>query len=183
MFINAVEKGYQQANNKFGIFAFSSAFELTVRLIIAIILLYLGFYIWGAIFPSLFAIISTLIFLLFVNKNLFGKIKKISFKKIMTIAAYSSPSGFFVYMDDIFIKRIFSPEVAGYYASASILGKALMWFSLTLFSVYFPKMIASEEVKEFKHLCLNIIVLVIGIFIVSDIMVICLGKKIFLMLF
>ena len=183
MFIVAAERGYLQANDKFGIFAFSSAFELTVRLIIAIVLLYLGFYIWGAIFPSLFGIISVSIFLLFVNKNLFGKIKKISLKKIVTVAAYASPSGFFVYLDDIFIKRIFSPETAGYYASASILGKALIWFSITLFSVYFPKIIASKDIREFKKLCMNIIALIAGIFFISEFGIIFLGEKIFIILF
>ena len=68
IFIVAVEKGFLQANNQFGVFAFSSAFELTVRLIFAVILLSSGFYIWGAIFPSLFGIMSVLIFLLVVNK-------------------------------------------------------------------------------------------------------------------
>jgi len=183
MFSIAVERGYLQANDRFGITAFSSAFELTVRLVITVILMYLGFYIWGAIFPSLFAFISVLIFLLAVNQNFFGKIKKINMKKILTVAAYSSPSGFFVYMDDIFIKRIFPPDIAGYYASASILGKALIWFSITLFSVFFPKIVAAKEIKEFKSLCWKIILLIIGIFLLSDLTVVIAGKKFFLMLF
>ena len=183
MFIIAVERGFLQANNNFGVYAFSSSFELTIRLIMAVILITSGFYIWGAIFPSLFALISVLIFLLFVNKNIFGKIKKIDFKKIVTVAAYASPSGFFVYLDDIFIKRIFSPETAGYYASASILGKALIWFSITLFSVFFPKIVGSENEKKFKELCLKAIGLVCMIFIFAEIMILIFGKKFFILLF
>ena len=181
IFIVAVEKGFLQANNQFGVFAFSSAFELTVRLIFAVILLSSGFYIWGAIFPSLIGIMSVLIFLLVVNKNIFGEIKKISLKKIITITAYSSPSGFFVYLDDIFIKRIFSPETAGYYASASILGKALMWFSLMLFSVFFPKLV--ENKKNPKNLIKNIILLNFFLFLIVEIGIFLIGKKFFVILF
>ncbi len=181
MFSIAVERGFLQAINKFGIFAFSSSFELTIRFISAIFLLSIGFYIWGAIFPSFVGIFACLIFLLFVNKNLTGKIKKLSLKKIFEIALYASPSGFFIYVDDIFIKRIFDPHTAGLYASASIIGKGLIWFSITIFSTFFPKLVSN--VKDRNKLIKLIIGLNFMIFVVALLVVIFFGEKIFLLLF
>ncbi len=183
LFIIAVERGYLQAKDRFGIYAFSSALELTIRLLLAIVFLNMGYNISGAISSSLSAFVIILIFLLVINKNIFGRIKTIPLTKILKISAYASPAGFFVYLDDIFIKRIFSPELAGFYASSSILGRALILFSLTLFSVFFPKIVASETMTEFKKLCLKAIMLIVAIFIVSDIMVLIFGEKIFLLLF
>ncbi len=183
MFCIAVERGFLQALNRFDITSFNGGFELTIRLLMAIILISLGFYIWGALFPSIFGQLSALIFLLIINKNFFGTIKKIPFKKIFNIALYASPSGFFVYMDDIFIKRIFDSHTAGLYASASILGKALIWFSITIFSVYFPKIVECKNLEKFKKLCLNIVLLIFSIYLISDVGIVIFGKKLFIMLF
>ncbi len=181
MFIVAVERGFMQATDRFGAYAFSSAFELTIRLATAIILLYLGFYILGAIFSTVLGLIATLIYLLTSNKNLFGKIKKIDLKKLFQIALYSSPSGFFVYLDDIFIKRIFSSKTAGLYASSSIFGKALLWFCVAIFFVFFPELVEKKEPE--KVIIKRIFILNFLIFLFIEIAVITFGKDLFLLLY
>jgi O-antigen/teichoic acid export membrane protein len=184
MFLVAVERSFLQATDRFGLFAFSSSLELTLRLMFTLIFFLLGFYIWGAIFPSLLALILIFILLLSINKNFFGPLKKIPLKKLFLIAAYSSPSGFFIYLDDIFIKRFFSPENAGYYASVSILGKALIWFSLTIFSVFFPKLVANKKnISLFKNLALSSVLLTTVIFILTEICILTIGKFVFIHLF
>ncbi len=184
MFLVAAEKGYLQAKSHFGIFSFVNSFELTVRLLIAILLISSGCYIWGALFPSFFCLLSVFILLTIINKNFKGSIQKIPFKKLCKIAIYASPGGFFIYMDDIFIKRVFSPEMAGLYASASIIGKSLILFCMNLFSVFFPKLIENvSDNKIFKKLIIKILFLIIAIFLLAEIFVLLWGKAIFLILF
>ncbi len=184
MFPIAVERGYLQANSRFGIFALQSSGELTLRLLLAVILLWSGFKVFGALFPSTAALVVSVVVLLGINGNLWGRLKRIPFKKMIKVALYASPSGFFTYADDLFIRRVFDEHTAGLFASASIVGKAFIWLSLTLFSVFFPKLIEKRnEPKEFKRLSLYALVLVVAIFLVGDLLVLLIGEPIFLFLF
>ncbi len=184
MFIVAIERGFLQANGKFGLFALSSSLELTIRFLSAVFLLYLGFYVGGAISSSIVGLISVLIFLLIINKNLLGKLKVIPLQNLFLIAAYTSPTGFFVYLDDIFIKRTFPAHIAGYYASFSILGKALIWFCLSLFSVFFPKMVELKNDKsKLSDIFLKLIMVTSVIYISVLISVHLFGRYFYLLLF
>lgn len=181
IFLENVEKGYLQAENRFGIYSFLNGLELTLRLLLAIIFVNLGFGIEGALSSSVFSMLFSLIILVYINKNIFGSVKKLSFKKMIKSFLLVSPSGFFVYADDIFIKRIFEPLIAGYFASASILGKAYIWFILTLFSVIFVK-ISEKKEKAVKYILYFFIFMVFS-FGITEIILYFIGEKVFLLLF
>jgi hypothetical protein len=93
----------------------------------------------------------------------------------------SVPVGLFVYADDLFIKRVFDPTTAGLYASASILGKALIWFCMTLFSVIFVKL--TEDKTNYRKYLLYSLGLFLVINLIAFVGTLILGKPIFLMLF
>ncbi|WP_041675840.1 lipopolysaccharide biosynthesis protein [Sulfurihydrogenibium azorense] len=181
IFLENVEKGYLQVENRFGMYSFLNGLELTLRLLFAIIFVEIGFWINGALSSTVFSMFFSLILLMYINKNLFGEIKKLPFKRIIKSFFLVSPSGFFVYADDIFIKRVFDPITAGYFASASILGKAYIWFILTLFSIIFVKVSEKKE-KAFKYVK-YFFIFIIFTFGVIQILLSLVGEKVFLLLF
>jgi len=183
MFILAVERSFLQATGKFPLFAFSSALELTLRLIIALGVIYAGFKVGGILFSSVIGIFVVLFFLLSKNKEIRGKRAGLSIKKILKTALYVSPSGFFVYADDIFIRRIFDAHTAGLFASVSIVGKVLVWFSLTILGVYFPKFVESRKTMKLKKFAFQMFAIVILAEIGSQVIVFLVGKPLFLLLF
>ena len=181
VFLLSVEKGFLQAQEKFKEYSFLNSFGLTFRLIIAIFFIEIGLNIYGAVGSSLFAELLVLTIVLLINKNLLGKIKKIPIKDIFKTSFLSVPVGLFVYADDLFIKRVFDPTTAGLYASASILGKALIWFCMTLFSVIFVKL--TEDKTNYRKYLLYSLGLFLVINLIAFVGTVIIGKPIFLMLF
>ncbi len=124
--------------------------ELTVRLIAALVAIYAGFKVGGIIFSTVIGALVVLVILLKINKNIIGEKARLNIKKMLTIALYASPTGFFLYADTIFVKRIFDEQTAGLYSAVSIVGKVLLWFVLTILGVYFPKFVHSKKTESFK---------------------------------
>lgn len=89
----------------------------------------------------------------------------------------------FVYADDIFIRRIFDEFTAGLFASASIVGKVLIWLTLTLLGVYFPKFVQSRGKSSLKKLVLQMSGLVIVAEIFGQLGIYLIGKPLFVFLF
>ncbi|MGC9081069.1 lipopolysaccharide biosynthesis protein [Sulfurihydrogenibium sp.] len=181
IFLEKVEKGFLQAVNKFGLYSFYNAGELTLRLFFAVILINLGFGINGAISSTFFSLSISLILLLWTNKNIFGNIKKIPIKGVLKSLLLTTPTGLFVYADDLFIKRVFEPVLAGYFASASIVGKAYIWFILTIFSVVFVKI--TENKKDYRKYIYYFLGFVIFSFLSAEIVIYFVGEKFFILLF
>ena len=181
LFINAVEKAYLQATERFGIFSFSVMFEIFLKVVLSYLLLLVGFYTGGVLLGILLSLIFTFSFLVWMNKNIFGKIRFLDLKKLIKVGAYASPAGFLIYADDIFIRRVFDPEVAGFFASSSIIGKAFLGLCLTFLTVFFPKFIKYKD-KPLKFLYFYILLVSI-IFFIGEIGVISFGKYIFLVVF
>ncbi len=180
MFLIAVERGFLQANRRFDLYAISVSLELTIRLILAILFLSSGYYVSGAIASSLISFIIISVLLTCINRNLFGKIKKLPIQKLFLLSAYCSPAGFFIYLDNIFVKKMF-PSEAGYYASVSVVGKVLVWLSVSLFSVFFPRIVSEKE--NFRKTGIKALISVAFIFLSSEILIPLIGKPIFLFLF
>ncbi|MDI1472805.1 MAG: hypothetical protein QMD43_00575 [Thermodesulfovibrio sp.] len=183
MFMLAVERSFLQSTGKFPLFAFSSALELTIRLIFAITIIYAGFKIGGVLFSSFVGIFTVLITLLLIDGALIGRLARLNIKKIITIALYASPSGFFVYADDIFIRRIFDEHTAGLFASVSIVGKVLVWFTLAMLGIYFPKFVHSKGTEGLKKFILQMVGIIIIAQIIGQIFIFIVGKPLFLLLF
>ncbi|GAQ95663.1 hypothetical protein TAGGR_3136 [Thermodesulfovibrio aggregans] len=183
MSLLAVERGFLQATGRFPIFAFSGALELTVRLIAALVAIYAGFKVGGIIFSTVIGALVVLVILLKINKNIIGEKARLNIKKMLTIALYASPTGFFLYADTIFVKRIFDEQTAGLYSAVSIVGKVLLWFVLTILGVYFPKFVHSKKTESFKKFVLQMFGIVIISQVAAQIICFLIGEPLFLMLF
>lgn len=183
MFMISVERSFLQSIGKFPLFALCNSAELTLRLICAIVLLYFGFKVGGVLFSSFVGIFIILLFLLWFNRELVGNRPKLNLRKMLKIALYVSPSGFFVYADDIFIRRIFDEYTAGLFASASIVGKILIWLTMTLIGVYFPKFVQSRGDSSLKKFILQMSGLIVIAEICGQLGIFLIGKPLFMLLF
>lgn len=183
MFMVAVEKSFLQSTNRFPLFAFSGVLELTLRFFIAVLLLSIGSGVGGVLLASVTALFCTLFFLLCENKNLFGQKAFLDIKKLIKTSLYISPSGFFVYADDIFLRRIFDWHTAGLFASVSIIGKVLVWLTITILGVYFPEFVKFKASRKLKNIVLQILGIVILAEILAQIVIFIAGKSLFLLLF
>ncbi|MCX7760582.1 MAG: oligosaccharide flippase family protein [Hydrogenothermaceae bacterium] len=181
IFMTSAEKGFLQAVEKFGLYSAINSFELTNRFLVALIFIYLGYEILGVLFATFLALLSTLIILISINKNLVGNISFISFKKVISTALASVPTGLFIYADDIFIKRIFDPKTAGLYASASVVGKAFTWFCITIFSAFFVRII--KDFNNYRKTILSYFAFILIIFLITELLILTIGEKIFIFLF
>lgn len=183
MFMLTVERSFLQSTGKFPLFAFSSALELTIRLITALLLFWAGFKVGGVIFSSLVGIFLVLLMLLSINGAIIGNKAKLKIKKMLKIALYVSPSGFFVYADDIFIRRIFDKHTAGLFASVSIVGKVLVWFTLAMLGIYFPKFVHSKGTDGLKKFILQMVGIILIAQVLGQIIIFIVGEPLFLLLF
>lgn len=183
MFLIAIERSFLQATGRFPLFAISSALELTVRLIAALGAIYAGLKVGGVLFSSVIGAFFVLLILLPVNGELFGRRAKLNFKKILTVALYASPIGFFIYGDSIFIKRFFDEHTAGLFASVSVVGKVMIWFILTMLGVYFPKFVQTKESASFKKFVWQMFAIVVLSEAGAQLACFIIGKPLFLLLF
>lgn len=181
MFSASVEKSFLQATEKFGLYAISNSSELTLRFVFAIFSLYVGYKIGGLILASFFSILLILFFLYFKNGYIFGKVSKISLKTVLKLTVLIAPSGLLIYADDIFVRKIFDDHTAGLYASASIVGKGLTWFYMTIFSVFFIRII--KNVIEYKKLLFKFFSFVLILSLIVEFLILVIGEPIFIYLF
>ncbi|GAB6184469.1 lipopolysaccharide biosynthesis protein [Thermodesulfovibrio hydrogeniphilus] len=183
IFITTVEKSFLQATGRFPLYALMNSVELTSRLIFAGIFLLIGLKVGGMLSTTVISVFITAVALFLINGNLKGEKAKLNLKHLLKIALYVCPSGFFIYADDIFIRRVFEPHVAGYFASFSVVGKAFIWLCLTIAGVYFPKFVAFKKSLRLKSFVLQILGIIVLLEIFAQIGVIIVGKPLFLMLF
>jgi len=183
MFVLSMERGFVQAEEKFGYLSFAICSELTMRLLLVVLFINLGFSVGGIISSSIYAFLLSEIILLARNRGVREKVKKVSKLKLIHLAAFTIPASMFIYADDIFIRRIFDEHTAGLYASVSVLGKAFIFLMLTSFSVFFPKIVKYRGTSEFSsHIRkLFLLYLFLGVSAVSFCAVF--GSKIFMILF
>jgi len=177
-----IERAFLQAFEKFNILAFSILLEQSLRIIFLV--LFLSYGIYAGLFSSFIGLLMALLFLIFKNGEIFGNIEKVSLKSIFQTSLFISPVSFFIYADDLFIRRIFDGYTAGLYASVSLLGKAFLWFILTFTSVFFPKFIKYKEKPTYlKFYLYRAIGIIFILFFVVEISILFIGKPIFITLF
>ncbi|MCS7214655.1 MAG: hypothetical protein RMI30_02400 [Thermodesulfovibrio sp.] len=183
LFVLVVEKSFLQATDKFGVFALCNGAEITIRVIFAYLLLQFGFRVEGALFSYLMGIIFVLIFLLIRNGGFHFKRAKLDISKIIRVALYASPMGFFIYADDIFIRRIFEQNTAGIVASVLTVGKFLLWSVIALLDVFFPKFVETKGSFLFKKHVFQLFIIAIFIEFVMQITMQLIGENFIVLIF
>jgi len=149
-----IVRGILQGTKQFVKLGTSMIIESSVKLFLGIILVYFGFKVYGAIGAVLLSVFVSIILSLFFLKNIMkGKEEKSETREIYS---YSLP--FFISLisitlmfslDIIIARRIFSPEIAGKYAVASMLGKMIFFGTSPISKVLFP--ISSEKFEGEKN--------------------------------
>ncbi len=147
-FTSPVGLGVLQGMKKFSAWGWNSILNSIVKIVIAVILVILGFGVYGPVLGFIFSILISFIFI-------FPYIKEImSSKEVKEKVGILSRSNFSLLasimiitlmysLDIIFAKVLFSPEVAGQYSVVSMIGKMIFFGTASISNAMFP--ISSER--------------------------------------
>lgn len=155
---SVLTKSMLQGLFRFSVFFITNAIEALTKIILAVILVILGFKAIGAYFALVASIfVSYLVASYFVKKEKFifekftgsRNIFRYSIHVFLTILGLTS-----LFTMDIILVRFFFPGVeSGYYAALSVLGKVIFFASSPLTVVMFPIVSEKHAVGEkFQHL-------------------------------
>ncbi len=160
-YLNLVNSSYIQSILKFKALALINIFAAIAKLAVGVLLITLGFRIYGAIggvFAMAFAtFITGFIPLRFIFKDIRKNSSGIPVKEIFTYALPTSFAIFFMTSftstDVILVKHFFNPHQAGFYAGLSLVGKVIFYFTSPIPMVMFPLIIKrSSSGKNFNGL-------------------------------
>lgn len=153
-FVNPLTRGIMQGSKNFKAFGFNLIMESVIRLSFAILFVYLGLKVYGAIFAVLFGIFIALLLSFYAIKDVIKSKEEQTDTK--GIYRYSIPVFsimvvimIFYSIDNLIAKAVFSEVLAGQYAIASILSKIVFWGTQPISKALFP--ISSEEQKNKKN--------------------------------
>ena len=128
-----------------------NVFDVVLKTVAALVFIQFGYGVAGALGGTIFANIIVWFGIYFVvrhrmaikNGNTSPIKDNYTFKSILPVLVANTAFVAMTQMDIILVKYFFSAEEAGYYAAASILGKAMMYLSGAIALAIFP--IAAED--------------------------------------
>ena len=112
---------------------------------------------FGALIGSAFGALGVFILLLSKRKRLYEiyesrkhqSVSEEGFSNIATKVFFITvPTGFFFELDLLLAKRFFSPEEAGIYAAATLIGKGLLMFSIIAATIVYPRLVEEKLSKK-----------------------------------
>ena len=146
--ISPIGTGILQGSKKFGVWGTNTILNSAIKLILAILLVYLGFGVYGAIIGFIFGILISFILIFpFIKEILYAKeikekINIFSLENIPTFSAVLIITLMYS-LDIIIAKYLFDANTAGVYSVASMIGKMIFFASSTIAFAMFP--ISSEK--------------------------------------
>ncbi|MCL4385519.1 MAG: oligosaccharide flippase family protein, partial [Cyanobacteria bacterium] len=158
--LSSLTGGILQGELRFISISLLSVFSAFLKVAVGILLLFLGFRIFGvliAIFLSAlipFIIVLAAFYKYYKNKPSSTKlIDKVTFLKEFKNYSYKfflSTVGITILTttDVIFARHFFKPDMAGQYAALSIMGKSIFYFASPVYFVFFPLIASKKEKKE-----------------------------------
>lgn len=156
--VYAFPMGVIQGRMKFFFLSFLNVLSPGLKVILALITIYLGFGLIGILSSVVLsflipAIIGTVFVMKDYDKNLAkGADEKKLIKEIKTYSygffLASLGIGLFLNGDVILVRHLFSPVIAGQYAALSIMGKAIFYLSAPLYFVFFPLITHQKEKNQ-----------------------------------
>lgn len=143
-----VVRGVLQGRKKFSLLGYGMITESVLKLLIAVVFVYLGFGVFGAMYGTIFSVlIGFIVSFEFNGKILKSKEKKADFEEARLESVPYFISMFVILLvfgiDVILAKRFFSAEKAGQYAVLSMLGKMIYFGTMSISKVMFP--LSSEK--------------------------------------
>jgi O-antigen/teichoic acid export membrane protein len=148
--LTGILRGLLTSIESFGLLSYAAGIELFVRALCGVVLVLLGFQVFGALMGSAVGALSVFILLAGKRKHInevynMRKQKGSSEESFSTITTkvffIAIPTGFFLELDLLLAKRFFDPEEAGIYAAAALIGKGLLMFSTVASAVVYPKLV------------------------------------------
>lgn len=156
IFLLSVNRGVIIGLQRFNQLSFNNATEAILKLILSVILIIIGFRVYGAIFAIFLATFLAYLLSFVPIKSIFG-IKKHKENKIdtSTIKNYSlfAFAAFalltLIYnLDIILVKHYFTESQAGLYAALSTTGKIIIFATASITNAMFPMAVNSYYKKE-----------------------------------
>lgn len=166
-FFIPIMRGLLQGRKRFASLGINMVAEATVKLIIGVFLVYLGWQVYGAILGVILGGAAAFA-LSFIQIRQITSAKEEGAATI-GIYSYAKPTLvitaiiiIFYSLDVLIAKIVFPPETAGVYAIASILGKIIFWGTLPISKAMFPISAENQDSgkKENRHIFSNAFVLV-----------------------
>lgn len=156
-FLPPITRGTMQGKKMFKSLGLNLIAEGAVRLGLGIILVLVGWKVYGAIIATLIAAaVAFVLSLLALRRILKSEDKFMSTRGIYT---YSLPVLFILFVillfysvDVIIAKIVFPGEIAGYYAIASILGKIIFLGTQPISKAMFPLAVENKKPKDYSLL-------------------------------
>lgn len=154
-FINVPNQSILQAKLAFRFIAFNAVIGSLLKLLFGLLLVYLGFSVWGALFALVIASIIPYIFsftqFTFILKKEV-RVPHISIKKMISYGIPSTITLFaltsFTSTDIIFVKHFFNNTDAGLYAGVSLIGRIVFFLTAPIGTVMFPLIVQKHARKE-----------------------------------
>ncbi len=152
-FLLPITRGILQGTKKFNSLGFTYVSESSIKLVIAIVFIILGFGVYGAMGGVILGGILAFVFSFFSLKD----VLKVKSKKADTagIYNYAIPTlismaciMIFFSLDIILAKAFFSEEIAGQYAAISNLGKAIFLGTWGVSRAMFPIVSEKHDTKK-----------------------------------
>lgn len=170
-YLNTLNNAFLQSLLKFKFMSFLSIFGSFIKLIVGVILVILGYRVFGGL-GALFFMTFGMYLVAYAPLTKILK-EKLSDKKISLntkqMFTYAVPTFIavlfltsFTSMDVILVKHFFSPHVAGFYAGLSLIGKVIFYFTAPIPAVMFPLLVKRHATgKGFNNLFYLALLLVI----------------------
>lgn len=153
MFSLPVSRGTLQGRKQFVSLGVNIVAESLFKLLLGVGLVMLGWHVYGAVVGFLLGAAISLLISFIPLRDIYKHPEEAS--HTADIYSYAKPTTFitttivlFYSCDVILAKFLFSPESAGAYAIASILGKIILWISIPIGKAMFP--LSAEKQDEQK---------------------------------
>lgn len=158
-YLAIINMAFLQSLLKFSFIALSYILNGLVRIVVAFILVFLGFRVFGALFAILLATLIPFALQFIPLKFLFKHGKKTEAKiSSIEILNYAIPTSIttlslmsLTSTDVILVKHFFSSEAAGLYGGLSLIGKVIFYFTGPIPSVMFPLLIKRHSLGQNFH--------------------------------
>lgn len=159
-FAGALNRAILQAKLEFKYISFINISAAFSKLISGILLVLLGFQIFGAMWAFFISFFIAYLLSFLPLSFIFKKTQTSSEVTLKKFLDYGGPATmtllgltFFITIDIMLVKHFFPPEQAGIYAGLSLLGRIIYFFTAPITSVLFPLVVQKHTRQEkFHHL-------------------------------
>ncbi len=172
-FLLPVNRGIMLGRKKYKSLGINMILESTVKLLLAVLLVFIGWKLYGAIISLVIGSLAAFVLSFSSFKDVLSSEEKRA--ETTNIYSYTTPVLILTtviiafYSIDVFIaKMVFSDEMAGYYAIASILAKTILWGTIPISKAMFPISAESHKTKSspevlFKALLILILTIIVAL--------------------